>query len=126
MSSDRIAVTGGKLSEPPEADTLMALLTEVNHLLGGRVGAKDVYARVIEAVRERLGAFCVAVVYAGRAANPEALALSISPERSPEAPSFRRSELSDWLKEGRLITEMAQALGRAGVYSRKLRTERAL
>src|SRR5262245_20673281 len=94
MSSDRIAGIGEsqKLSAATEAGALMALLMEVNHLLSGAAEATDVYARVSESVRERLGAFCVAVVCARSAATLTARALSA-------APSFSRSELGDLLKE---------------------------
>ncbi len=103
----------------PDSGMLMALLTEVNHLLSGPSGATDVYARVSEAVRERMGAFCVAVGSAGGAADLSVRALSSSA-------SFRRRELSDLLKEGCDVAEMMRALRRAGLYARKLRTERAL
>jgi len=98
---------------------LMALLMEVNHLLSGAAEATDVYARVSEAVRERLGAFCVAVVYARSAAN-------LTVRASSAAPPFSRSELSDLLKESCDIGEMTRGLRRAGLYARKLQTERAL
>lgn len=107
------------MSAIPDHGTLMALLMEVNHLLSGAAEATDVYARVSEAVRERLGAFCVAVAYASGAAPLTVLALSA-------APSFRQSELSELLKEGRQMEEMMRALRRAGLYARKLETESAL
>jgi Nif-specific regulatory protein len=107
------------LSAPPEAGMLMALLMEVNHLLSSRAESADVYARVSETVRERLEALCVAVVYARSAATLTVRALSA-------APSFRRSELGDLLKEGCDVGEMTRALRRPGLYARKLRTERAL
>jgi Nif-specific regulatory protein len=120
MSSDRIAGTGEaqKLSEPPEAGVLMALLMEVNHILSSRADAADVYARVSDAVRERLGAVCAAVVYVRSAADLTVRALSA-------APSFSRSELSDLLKEGRHVGEMLRALRRGALYARRLQSERA-
>ncbi len=107
------------MSAPPEAGMLVALLMEVNHLLSSRAESADVYARVSETVRERLEALCVAVVYARSAATLTVRALSA-------APSFRRSELGDLLKEGCDVREMTRALRRPGLYARKLRTERAL
>ena len=107
------------MSEPPEAGVLMALLMEVNQILSSRAEAAEVYARVSDAVRERLGAFCVAVVYVRSAADLTVRALSA-------APSFSRSGLSDLLKEGRHVGEMLRALRRGGLYARRLQTERAL
>jgi Nif-specific regulatory protein len=97
----------------------MALLMEVNHLLSGASRSTDVYTRVSEVLRERLEAFCVAVVHAGGAANLTVRALSA-------APSFSRSQLGDLLKEGSHVGEIMRALRRAGLYARKLQTERAL
>jgi Nif-specific regulatory protein len=121
MSSDRIARIGEaqKLSAASEAGMLMTLLMEVNHLLSSRAEASNVYALVSEAVRERLGAFCVAVIYVKSAADLTVRALSA-------AASFSRGELSDLLKEGRHVGEMMRALGRGGLYARKLQTERTL
>jgi Nif-specific regulatory protein len=97
----------------------MALLMEVNHLMDGAAEATDVYAHVSEAVRERLGAFCVAVVHIRSGADLTVRALST-------APSFPPSELSDLLSEGRHVGEMMQALDREGLYERKLQTDRVL
>jgi DNA-binding NtrC family response regulator len=112
-----------KLSAPPEAGTLMALLMEVNRLMDGTAEPKENYERISEAVREGVGAFCVAVVHVRNsvrsAANLTVCALST-------APSFRPSELSDLLKDWRRVGEMMRALGRAGLYARKLQTERVL
>src|SRR5262249_16799555 len=111
-----------KMSEPAEAAPdprmLMALLTEINHLLNSPAEAMDVYARVSEAIRERLEAFCVAVVYAKGATNLTARGLSA-------ARCFRRSELSGLLKEDCDVGEIMRALRRTGLYAQKLRTERA-
>src|SRR5262249_43446537 len=71
-----------------------------------------------EAIRERLEAFCVAVVYAKGATNLTVRALSA-------ARSFRRSELSGLLKEDCDVGEIMRALRRTGLYAQKLRTERA-
>jgi Nif-specific regulatory protein len=121
MSRDRIAGKGEaqNLSKPPEADVLMALLMEVNHILSSRAEAADVYARVSESVRERLGAFCVAVVCVRSASDLGVGALAA-------APSFSRSGLSDLLKEGRHVGEMLRALRRGALYARRLQKERAL
>ncbi|MBO0724963.1 MAG: sigma-54-dependent Fis family transcriptional regulator [Blastocatellia bacterium] len=120
-------VEAQKFSALPEAGTLMALLTEINHLMDGTAETTEIYAQVGRAVREGLGAFCVAIVHlgsgvgsgVGSATNLTVCALST-------APSFRPSELSDLLKEGRQTGEMMRALGRAGLYARKLQTERVL
>jgi Nif-specific regulatory protein len=121
VSSDRIVETEEalKMHAPAEAVPLMALLMEVNRLMGGAAEAADVYALISESVRKRLGAFCVAVVQVRSAAALTVRALST-------APSFPPSELSDLLKEGRYAGEMIRALRRAGIYARKLQTERAL
>jgi len=120
MSSDRFAGTGEaqKLAATTEAGMLMALLIEVDRLLSGAAETVEIYARVSEVVCERLGAFCVAVVCARSATNLTVRALSAA---SP----FRRSELSDLLKEGCDVGEMMRTLRRAGLYARKLQTERA-
>ena len=96
------------MSASPESDVLMALLMEVNHILSSRAEASDVYARGSDAVRERLGVFCVAVVYVRSGADLTVRALSA-------APSFSRSELSDLLKEGRHLGEMLRGLRRGAL-----------
>jgi transcriptional regulator with GAF, ATPase, and Fis domain len=105
--------------EPAEADRLMDLLMAVNHLMDGTAGATEVYARVSEAVREGLGALCIAIVHVRSVADLTVRALST-------APSFRPSELNDLLKEGRHVREMMRAARRNGLYERKLQTERIL
>jgi Nif-specific regulatory protein len=121
MPSDGIAGTGEakELSAPAEAGALMTLLMGVNHLLSSRAEAADVYARVSEAIRERMDAFCVAVVFAKGATNLIVRALSA-------APSFGRSELKALLKEDCDVKEMMRALRHAGLYAGKLRTELGL
>lgn len=119
VSSDRIvgAEEAQEFSARAEACALMALLTEVNHLMGVTADATDVYARVSESVRERLGVFCVAVIHVRSSANLTVRALSA-------APAFPPGELGDLLKEGRYVREMIRASRRADLYARKLRTER--
>ncbi|HEY6400896.1 MAG TPA: sigma-54 dependent transcriptional regulator [Blastocatellia bacterium] len=94
----------------------MDLLIGVNHLMEGTVEATEVYARVSEAVRERLGALCIAIIHVRSVADLTVRALST-------APSFRPSELNDLLKEGRHVGEMMRAARRNGLYERKLQTE---
>jgi transcriptional regulator with GAF, ATPase, and Fis domain len=105
--------------EPTEAYRLMDLLMAVNHLIEGTAEATEVYARVSEAVRERLGALCIAIVHVRSVANLTVRALST-------ATSFRLSELNDLLKDGRHVGEMMRAARRNGLYERKLQTERIL
>lgn len=128
MSRDRIVYKGEAQTtpvppRPVESDRLMTLLIEVNRLIGGAADVTDVYARVVEAVRELLDALCVAVVHArsgaGRAAN-------LTVRASSTSPSFPASEFSDLLKEGRHIGELIRALGREGLYAQKLQTKRVL
>src|SRR5262245_44300149 len=118
MSDDRIAGKGvSQKSLDSVEGGMLALLMEVNHLLNSLAETADLYEQVSKAVRERLKAMCVAVVDAGATLNVRALSAT---------PTFHRDKMGDLLKEGCDPGELKRTLRHAGLYARKLRTERAL